>query len=85
MVSGTLDGISHASATIQQSIEVPMRHIYGIFNGLKAAVETFVSKPARGGTYPTDTVYSKRDVPVVEETPVVVVVEEVVVTNSSGI
>ena len=36
MVSGTLDGISQASTAIQHGIEVPLRHIYGIFNGLKA-------------------------------------------------
>ncbi len=32
MVSGTLDGISQASATIQQGVEVPLRHIHGVFN-----------------------------------------------------
>jgi len=71
MVSGTLDGISQASTTIQQGIEVPLRHIYGIFNGLKAAFETLKSKP----TQPVSPINK------VEE-PVVVVVEEVIVTQA---
>jgi hypothetical protein len=74
MVSGTLDGISHASATIQQGIEVPMRHIYGIFNGLKAAVESLRSKPTKGEVYTT------RVEPAVEETPVFIVDEVIVVS-----
>jgi hypothetical protein len=41
MVSGTLDGISHASAAIQQGVEVPLRHLHGIFNGLRAGFSTF--------------------------------------------
>jgi hypothetical protein len=44
MVSGTLDGISHASAVIQQGVEVPLRHLYGIFNGLRAGFSTFRGK-----------------------------------------
>lgn len=36
MVSGTLDGISHAGAAIQHGIEVPLRQIQGVLNGLKA-------------------------------------------------
>ena len=70
MVSGTLDGISQASSTIQQGIEVPLRHIYGIFNGLKAGFETFKGKSA-GPVPPVSKV----------EEPVVVVVEEVIVTE----
>jgi hypothetical protein len=68
MVSGTLDGISHAGATIQHGIEVPIRHIYGVFNGLKAAFETFKSKPARNSVYSAATV----------QEPVIVVAEVVV-------
>ena len=47
---------------------MPLRHIQGVFNGLKAAVETFKSAPAD-------------PVPPVNkaEEPVVVVVEEVIV------
>ncbi len=71
MVSGTLDGISQASATIQHGVEVPLRHVYGIFNGLKAAFETFKSTPA-------EPVHSASKV----EEPVVVVVEEVVVSKA---
>jgi len=44
MVSGTLDGISSASAAIQHGIEVPLRHISGIFNGLRAGFETLRDK-----------------------------------------
>jgi uncharacterized protein YoxC len=74
MVSGTLDGISQASATIQQGIEVPLRHVHGIFNGLKAAFEKFKSTPA-GPVPPTSKV----------EEPVVVVVEEVIVSKAAGV
>jgi len=70
MVSGTLDGISQASTTIQHGIEVPLRHVHGIFNGLKAAFETYKSAPPRPAS----------PIRQVDE-PVVVVVEEVVVTQ----
>ncbi len=70
MVSGTLDGISQASSTIQQGIEVPLRHIYGIFNGLKAGFETLKSKSAGSHVPPAATA----------EEPVIIV-EEVVVTQ----
>jgi hypothetical protein len=76
MVSGTLDGISQASTTIQQGIEVPLRHIHGIFNGLKAGFETLKSKSASGEVYTT-----RGEEPVVKETPVIVV-EEVIVTST---
>jgi polyhydroxyalkanoate synthesis regulator phasin len=68
MVSGTLDGISQASTTIQQGIEIPLRHVHGIFNGLKAAFQTYKDKPA--SVHP----------PVSVEEPVIIV-EEVVVTQ----
>ncbi len=74
MVSGTLDGISQASATIQQGIEVPLRHIHGIFNGLRAGFATLKSRP--GEVY-----RSRGEEPVVKETPVIVV-EEVIVTST---
>lgn len=70
MVSGTLDGISQASATIQEGIEVPLRHIHGVFNGLKAAVETLRSKPVP----PVSNV----------DEPVVVVVEDVIVGKAGA-
>ncbi len=70
MVSGTLDGISQASTTIQQGIEVPLRHVHGIFNGLKAAFQTYKDKPARPVSSFTEA-----------EEPVVVVVEEVIVSE----
>jgi hypothetical protein len=46
MVSGTLDGITHAGAAIQQGVEVPLRHLHGIFNGLRAGFSTFREKKA---------------------------------------
>jgi hypothetical protein len=70
MVSGTLDGISQASATIQHGVEVPLRHVYGIFNGLKAAFQTFKVKSANVNVYPAPNVREP-----------VIVVEEVVVTQ----
>jgi hypothetical protein len=44
MVSGTLDGITHASAVIQHGIEVPLRQLSGIFNGLRAGFGTLREK-----------------------------------------
>lgn len=71
MVSGTLDGISQASTTIQQGIEIPLRHVHGIFSGLKAAFETLKSAPTHR-VPPASKV----------EEPVVVVVEEVIVSKA---
>jgi hypothetical protein len=72
MVSGTLDGISQASTTIQQGIEIPLRHVHGIFNGLKAAFQTYKDQPTRPVS------------PFAEvEEPVVVVVEEVIVAKAN--
>ncbi len=45
MVSGTLDGISHASASIQRGIEVPIRQFSGLWNGLKAGLSVLREKP----------------------------------------
>jgi hypothetical protein len=67
MVSGTLDGISQASAAIQHGIEVPLRHISGLFNGLRAGLETFRAKKTRATPEP-----------VVHPQEVIVMVEEVV-------
>jgi hypothetical protein len=66
MVSGTLDGISHASAVIQHGIEVPLRQLNGILNGFRAGF---------------DVLRSKRPVPPVDpivsvEEPVIIVIEE---------
>jgi hypothetical protein len=74
MVSGTLDGISQASATIQQGVEVPLRHIHGVFNGVKAAFETLKGRPA-GPVSPVSKV----------EEPVVMVVEEVIVEKAGAL
>lgn len=44
MVSGTLDGISHASTVIQHGVEVPLRHLNGIFSAFRAAFSTLAGK-----------------------------------------
>jgi hypothetical protein len=69
MVSGTLDGLSQASAAIQQGIEVPLRHITAIFNGLRAGFGVLRSKPTEERAEPTIKV---------EEPVAVVAVEEAV-------
>jgi hypothetical protein len=69
MVSGTLDGVSQAASVIQDGIEVPLRHIHGIFNGLKAGFGTFKSKSAHP------------PIPVPVEEPLIVIVEEAVATE----
>jgi hypothetical protein len=74
MVSGTLDGISQAGASIQHGIGVPLRQIHGIFNGLRAGFETLTSKPS---SVPP---IAPEDVPDAE---VIVVVEEIVETAAA--
>jgi hypothetical protein len=44
MVSGTLDGITQAGVAIQHGIEVPVRHLQGIFNGIRAGFGVFREK-----------------------------------------
>jgi len=68
MVSGTLDGLSHASAAIQHGIEAPLRQLSGIFNGLKAGFGVFRQKNNQVPVEPSVSV----------EEDFVVVVEEVV-------
>ena len=82
MVSGTLDGLSQATATIQQGIEVPLRHIHGVFSGVKAAFETLRDKSAN--SYANHSVHVEERVVAAEE-PVVVVVEEVLVSASKPV
>jgi hypothetical protein len=42
MVTAVLDGVTHASATIQSGVGKPVRKINGFLEGLRVAVETFV-------------------------------------------
>jgi hypothetical protein len=67
MVSGTLDGLSQAGAAIQEGMEAPMRHLQGIFAGVKAAFETLTRPVAPAGG---------------AAAPVVVIVEEAVATEA---
>ncbi len=73
MVSVTLDGISHASAVIQHGIEVPLRQVHGIFNGLRAGFDVLRNKPS---DYPVDPAAPAKEPVVVEESVVVVIEEE---------
>jgi hypothetical protein len=74
MVSGTLDGISHAGAVIQHGIEVPLRQLNGILNGLKAGFNVFREKNHQSPVEPI----------VKAEEEVVVIVEEVVLAESES-
>ena len=67
IVSGTLDGLSHASAAIQQGIEVPLRHLSGIFNGLRAGFGVLRSKPPEEQVEPVAEVKKPEAVIAVEE------------------
>jgi hypothetical protein len=42
MVTAVLDGVTHASATIQTGVSKPVRKLNGILEGFRVAVETFV-------------------------------------------
>jgi len=67
IVSGTLDGLTQASAAIRQGIEVPMRHITAIFNGLRAGFGVLRSKPSEERAEPVIKVEEPEAVAVVEE------------------
>ena len=49
MVSGTLDGLSHASATIQHGISVPLRQINGVLNGFRAGMDVLLHRRSGDG------------------------------------
>jgi hypothetical protein len=44
MLEGTLDQITHATDTIQHGISVPVRHLTGLLNGLRAALNVMMDK-----------------------------------------
>lgn len=51
MVTGTLNGVEHATATIQNGVNIPLRKISGWVAGVKAAVEVLGRKrPSRTAT-----------------------------------
>jgi phage-related protein len=44
MVSGTLDGINSATASIQEGISVPVRKVTGFVNGVRAALDVLLQR-----------------------------------------
>jgi uncharacterized protein YoxC len=44
LVSSTLNGIGHATAAVQEGLTVPLRHISGIVEGLRAGIGSFRRK-----------------------------------------
>jgi phage-related protein len=44
MVSGTLDGINTATASIQEGISAPVRKVTGFVNGLRAALDVLLQR-----------------------------------------
>ena len=51
IVSSTLDGIGHATAAVQEGISVPLRHLTGVLEGLRAGLGSLRRKrPHPNGT-----------------------------------
>lgn len=44
MVTGALNGVNHAANAVQQAVSVPARQISGVFNGLRAGLDTLLSR-----------------------------------------
>ena len=44
MVTGTLDGINNATASIQEGISVPVRKVTGFVNGIRAALDVLLQR-----------------------------------------
>jgi phage-related protein len=44
MVSGTLDGINSATASIQEGISAPVRKVTGFVNGVRAALDVLLQR-----------------------------------------
>jgi hypothetical protein len=57
MLEGTLDQISHATTTIQHGISVPVRHLTGLLNGLRAALNVMLDKAPRSGLETEDDLF----------------------------
>lgn len=43
LTTGAIDAVDHASKAIENAVGVPVKHVSGILNGLKAGFEVFVS------------------------------------------
>jgi flagellar biosynthesis chaperone FliJ len=44
MVTGTLDSVAHATATVQKAVSGPVRQVNAVLNGLRAGFEVLRSK-----------------------------------------
>jgi methyl-accepting chemotaxis protein len=44
MLTGTLDSVSHATATLQRVVTGPVRHIGAVLNGLRAGFDVLVGR-----------------------------------------
>jgi methyl-accepting chemotaxis protein len=44
MVTGTLNTVAHASATVQSAVSTPLRHVVGVFNGFRAGFDVLRRK-----------------------------------------
>jgi methyl-accepting chemotaxis protein len=54
IVSSTLNGIGHATAAVQESIAAPLRHLNGVFEGLRAGFGSLRRKrPHSNGAHAT--------------------------------
>jgi uncharacterized protein YoxC len=44
MITGTLDGLNQAASAVQNAVSGPARQVSGVFNGLRAGLDTLLSK-----------------------------------------
>jgi hypothetical protein len=70
MVSSALDATAKLGASIHHSIQVPAREIAGVVNGVKAALDTFMSGARSYGSGPRPAVRpASRPAPVSQQPP----------------
>ncbi|HVJ07985.1 MAG TPA: hypothetical protein VM554_06350 [Acidisarcina sp.] len=51
MVSGTLDGLHHATVSLQEGIAIPVRKVQGLFQGFRAGLETLLQRDHAPGDH----------------------------------
>lgn len=48
MITGTLNSLSHATATMQKAVSIPVRQVGAVLHGLKVGLETLRTKERNG-------------------------------------
>jgi methyl-accepting chemotaxis protein len=44
LITGTLNGVAHATATLQEGLAMPLRQVHGVLNGIRAALDVLRQK-----------------------------------------